>query len=600
MSELPQNPERSQKARVAIAEYQSLSPRLYPRHLDDLLDVWLESCKDVALPPDEMRQHAWMHVERAMAAGANGVKVEGFDEDDPESVAMAIETSREFKVSHMSEAERMLAEVIESGHLDDAARVEATHELHSVSMLKAFWGRDKSGLAKAAFAYKNSLVDVLESSIARYKADGGLAAYANIHATVTATLVMDHTLKLIPLPAPPRMKGYAIDAKYRSDLLFNYGNSLTRFAVTDKTDDWQLYAAPHLLRGKKGGLSSNIAFAEALVKDKRKAVASRRFEDGQMVRTNSGNPAITEVGAALVAHLMRQIEEPSESDISPEQPHENPFVWYETLGAGRHPYIANARMLDQALSEIQLAMAEGALERDAAMMGGWMYVEAGMGRAMMPVANALSPHGDMDAAEDMFIHAFERSEAGTMDRYDTLLAQAAMPMYRAIATGENPPFGDYAELLGVLGEKLVDFYAAQKDKTAPEAVRADQMIQVVTACLLTATDPTRSFVVVPSSPRQGEVWQLATWEVTIDGFVPRSAGRIIVAEQGVADHEVGATVLTPKTMGQQQAAKRTETLRQLIQHAKNIPATPRQLQERLRIIEKARKETVKPIVAALN
>lgn len=601
MAELLQNPERIAKAHKAVAEYESLSPKVNFYEADELLDSWLEACKGVDMPLDMMRSLAWMHIERSMGASANGVLGTTEDETDPDVLAADRDASRALILEHMNAALDMFNAVLEDDKVDEATKKEVQWEMQNAYFLTKYWeGSDLAAMREAERSYKQSQVDLLEHALQRHKEDEGVASYALVHAVTASLLIMESTRTMIPMPVAPRQRGFGIDASYRADLYIRFGGGIYSFAVTEDTADWRLRAPASAFATEKGRLSNSLAFAEAVVKDRRTAKTGVVHRGVVPKIEDTSDPTIKLVGNNFVMRLIEQTKGDTEERMPAEKTPLNPFVWYEGLEPGRHPYMASALKLEQGLSEISLAKLNGDLEPSAAVMGGWMYLEAGIGRAMQPIANATSPHGDMDAAEDLFIYAQERTEAGTIDRFDAHLAEAAVPMYRAVATGEEPPFAHYAELLAALGKNVAAFYGSQTDKKSAEAMRADQMIQIITTCLLFAVDPTHSFVVVPSSPRQSEQWHLAAWEITSKGYVPRNIGRLTMAERSATNYDLGAAGISPKDIGQQPQAKRIATLQHLIQHSEQAPVNVRQQREREKAIEKAYKGAVKALIAAFN
>jgi hypothetical protein len=590
MAETLQQPERLKKANEAVTTYDYLPPRLFPQHLDEMLDGWLEACEGVSLSHEGLRSHAWMHVERAIAASSNGV---GEDVNNAEAACAFME-------EQIIQAEEKFDAARKHPHADESFKATIEYELQAARMLHAFWVRDIDLLRVAIPAYKGSQAILLESALNDYNESNGVQSRVLAEATAVAMMVMDKSSRFIPVPAPPRMRGYGVDAGFRSDLIFIIRDQMCRAAVSDDAGDWQLHIPYGDLRAEKGPLSDSMKVVAEIVRERRKGKLGFSVAGTTATRRSIEHPVINGMAEKIVARLLEQLDNPSQTELDPEQQHNNPLEWYEKVEAGRHPYIASSVRLDHAISEIETAMAEGEVPSSAAYTAGWMYVEAGMGRAMQSLATTVNPHGDFDRAEDLFIYAYERTEEGTMDRFDTLLAYAAAPMYRAIATGEQPLFPYYAQQLAALSENILGFYAGLKDKTSPEAMRADQMIQVLTTCLLFASDSTESFVVVPSSPRQGQEWHLAVWELTHTGYVPQKGGRLVMAEKMADKRDIGAVTLTTKVIGQHTRPRRTATLCHLIDETTGAPATAREAKERDVAIQKARKESLQVATTAVN
>jgi hypothetical protein len=589
MSELLENPEKQAKAKAAIAEYQHFVPHVEGHQMVYELEEWLTSCEGASLEPPEQRQFAWMHIERAVAEHNSVHKVK-----TPEELV----ERRAVIGEYLLQAEKKLATLIKS-KTDTPFKSMVEWELTGTRLLRGFLTLDQQLLnGGTIMAYTLANLKVLETAIEDFAKTGGVSSYALVHATTLTSFILRHSSSFLPLPTPPRMRGFGVDSDLRSDLVLLSGNADFRFAFTDQTDGWQVQVGHDILATDKGHFKDSIMVAL----DAKKELDVLRKGAGVFapvdVKPYKPNPVADSIGANAVEHVKGKIEGFYENQRPEREQYDDPFEWYWRVSPGRQPYIAGAGKLEEGLSKSENSMAEGSLSLADAQLTGWMYAEAGLGRAIMPLRNVVSPKGDFERAEDMFSYAYENNPETNMDLFDALFAHAAMSMYEAVATGEEPPFEHYATMLATFSESLLAYYATL-DKSSQEAVRADEMIQQVTACLLFADDPTRSFVVVPSAPRQRQKWQLAVWQRTVNGFVPQEGGRIAIAETDSSEYAHGVVGVTPKLLGHGKQS-RVRTLCNAIDQVMGTPGDGRELHIRKKELEKAYRATVEKTVAAVN
>jgi hypothetical protein len=594
MSELLENPERLALARSAIQEYEHYSPEKNPHDIPELLDAWLLNCEDVkGLAPEEMRQVAWLHAERAMAATMLGAP--GAESDD-------MDAFRAFVTQHLRAAEKIMGGAYIHKDADPLLKKIIDYESGAMHLIRGYTTGNKDAFIAARVAQPTLQRRLVEEVAAAYAEDGGIDMYTLGHALTVSLMIMDRSSAIIPVPTSPRMRRYGIDTEHRSDLIL-LGHDTVLLAVTGLPDQRHHVTVPYdALRVNRpkskhtNGLSVGLTLAQegAAVHDA-SAFGQRPKKPIKL------DASLVELGDALVDSIETQIRAKRDKADPVEAVIDNPLDWYAGVSALRHPYVIDAERLEEGLSLVEMDMAESDLGHEAAIHAGWMYIESGIGRAMQPTGNRLSPSGDFDRAEDMFVHAYEKSpENATVEHYELLLAHAAVPMYRAIALHENPPFEDYAQQLAALAENLRQFSLAV-DKSSSEFQRIDALLKIVTTSLLCATDPAQSVVVVPSSLRQREMWHMAVWHKTKEGFTPQKAGRLVLADANdIEYYSLGAAAVTPKMLGQRAKNTYMHTLYHLVDHVNGVDDDGAEMTERIKAIARARQEVLVSVKATTN
>ena len=587
MAERLETPEA--RALAAVAEYQNVTPATDMGDISpELLDAWIEASEGVNMHPEQLRQQAWMHIERAGYAHTHDEQETGEDLDH-------------LTTHHIAAAKRLFKAAFDHPLATPYLQAELDREVASTDILRGIWERDPQAIVGRVRSLKAHQFAIMQRAMFDHAANSGVDSFTKVHAVTLAAIITDKDPTVVPLAPPPRMAASGVDASMRTDLILMVRKArmrLMRAVIADDAPDGFVRLPYKSFSTPTGRFKPELMVSAELVEE-----AKAFYAPGRPPRNR--RPEITQVSERVIAELHEQIEAALAHDETAEpEPAENPFEWYETLPAGRHPYVVAAEKLEQALSQAEIAFAEGEMSADAGYLAGWMYIESGLGRSIERRTAVSSPEGDFDRAEDMLVFAHEKSTEGTMEHYDILLALAATPMYRAIATGQEPPFEFYAAQLAALGENLAGFYASFGDKTVPDAIRADHMIQVITTCLAFAAEPTKSFVLVPSSPRQGDGWHITVWELTNNGFVPQEFGRIVVDDAAEKDpyhaYGRGAVALTSKVLGQRHKDRRAVTMCNLIDSINSTDTDARTIRERTRMIEKAQRETVKVVIAAVN
>jgi uncharacterized damage-inducible protein DinB len=576
-AEIPDSPER--RARLAVSEYQGITPDLEMWSWNaEVLRKWIAACEGVSFDPEDARHHGWMHVEYATTV-AFVAQREGRREAVKDDVA-----------SLCNKAEVILRRAAADSRHDALLEALLLRDAAAALVFKSFFTNDRD-LAENYRQYRDRQRGALEAALREFASTGGVESYAHAHAAMLALMLVGQESQYLPLPPPPRASSFTTDTKYRYDVLL-MGSKLVAARVGEDTPPWRVGLAyqdfvPSRPRRDSPSVATEVA-----------KIGAPAHADGKQVK-----PEVKAVQNHLVETVSAQLASLTEEVAAPPVP-ENHFEWYTTLTPHRNPYVAEKDKLEAALSEVEMAHAEGNVSATTAHMAGWMYVESGWGRRIQPYGNIMSPHGDLDRAEDMLLHAYEKTAERTVERYEILLAQAALPMYKAVMAGEEePPFDDYAAQLAAVGENILGFYATLVDKNTPVARRTDELIQILTICLASALDETRSFIVVPSSPRQQQDkgWHITVWEVTAEGAVAQKYGRMTLREdETIETYAYGAVTITPKKLGQRHKDKRTVSLCTLIEHATNAPATDKELHMRERAFNKIWREVAKVAMAAVR
>ena len=578
MTERLETPEK--RARAAIAEYAHVTPQIDMWQIPPaMLKEWREACAGVDLEPDELRQLGWMHMESAMSLTTYGAE-NGLD---PAALGVAIH-------DQTAAAREAFTRAYNHLHIDALTKTIVDRDVTAALVLEGLLTDRMDIVMKKYKWYKKSHYKILEQALEAYADNENVESFHHILAASAALLVVDASSNFIPLAVPPRLSSFGIDGTRRTHLAAMRvpSGEIRRITIGHDVPSWHAHVPVELMRVRPERAYDDLAFPLDLVRH------SAVVYDGIAERQTPAVKIRTQTVDRIRSQVLRRLEEQFDGG-SPVEPHEpaiaNPFEWYDALPALQHPFVVDVDKLEAALSEAELRKINGELPAEAAQTAGWMYIESGVGRALQPGASRLLPQGDFDAAEAMLIHADEQYETQSIARFEGLLAQAALPMYRAVICGEEPPFDHYTELLAVLGDSLKQ-YQATLEASSPDAIRADELLQTITACLVYATDPTSSFVVVPSSPRQqgARGWHLTTWEVTNRGFEPTRFGRIRFEEgkKSGAHFYDGNAIMSVQALGQKNTKKRTVTLQALIDQVTGAPISERDAYVRTRTIDRIR------------
>lgn len=255
---------------------------------------------------------------------------------------------------------------------------------------------------------------------------------------------------------------------------------------------------------------------------------------------------------------------------------QDPHVWFNSVHPGRLPFLIDAERLDLAISSLEMRLAEEDLTPFEAMELAWMYTEVALGRAVDSRTPTTVIRGDISRSEDVFRLAMEKLEApeDSLAYCEASFGFAALPMYEAVLCRDDIDLemvGTYCDALFTIGERAIARCETLKTDAA-EAIALDALVQRITLCLLVHMEGDRNYVGLTSTPRQQDAngWDVNIWSLTNDGFVPRTYGRIRIAEKEdnltLAD---GIVTVTPAHLAQKNRGKRFVTFQAMASEFRN-------------------------------
>lgn len=567
---------KERRARNAVHDYLSVGPEPNFGQLEvAALDAWLDDCTDpYALRPHEAAHVGWMHIERAWSrmAALNGLGRLGESRINPDSLALT--------ENDLLEAAAFFRRAIQAG--DSPLRAHATIASLSLPMLRSILTQPDGEFTRTQvsdyFVSQIIATDTMQDYLKKFGTPHDIPA---AHAIVGMRLLTAYFLETdtIALPSALRHSASGGMPYYHWQIaLYDRDNaSVQKVRISPYGPPDTLLLTPDVFDNAGLPSTHGLGSLEAM------ALANKWYRTRQI---GQPMPAIHQRASGYLDAISQRLETSVTAQLTRIKGYEqpacttpaDPLVWFKKVppheDPGRPPH---NQTLEAGINELELRLATETITPDDAFLLGWMLMESGTSYTARDTERIEMLTASLERAEDIFAYARNLLPAHSARYYEATIAQAAAPMYRAVIAqeGTSEAMDIYcAQLTEIARQMLADY----PTMPAAEAEAITLLLQHITVYLATSCEPDRSFVALPSSPRQRGNNQQRGWDFTLwaleseDIYVPGTFYGRLEAKEDPSSIDWGIYTLALKNLGQWTPAHNFRILRTLL--ANIDPATP--------------------------
>lgn len=562
--------ERERLARRAIWDYLSVGPAPSFGDIEiEALDDWIEtaSFQPETLRPHEKTNLGWMHMERAW----NRIAEEGY-------LAQQIP-------DNLTEITR--ADLAEAADLFGAAQADAPSHLRahlhvaklSVPIFRlALLGANKEVVHQQMAQYLRGQHEAIATVYSDYKQTGNIHDVPLINQLIGLRLTTGYVLNTdyLALPAAYRHSngGGSPYHQWHTAIFDRDNGKVHKIAFSPQgPPDVVLFPPDFLLNGQfpsshGRGTAEALQALEAwhklpsLTRPPKSELMLRAQEHGNQIDGLFEQAVSAQLGV-FQGYTKETITVPAD-----------PIGWYRELTPFGEPCSHEyGGALETGISQLEMAAAEERISPEDLYLLGWMHMEYGTSFLSRDTERTAILGASLERAEDVFAEAKNALPERSAPYYEAAIAEAAARMYKATIIGEDTEEATeiYCGQLTILAQEMLQDYKKFTDKTSPEAVAIEQLLQQTTIYLIATASPDRSHVGLPSSPRQrGKPGGDRGWDFTLwalegeDSYVPGQFYGRLDPQEDPTSIDLRIITLTPKALGQWSAAQDFRTLRTLI------------------------------------